>query len=69
MQGLSPITDFMVIGTGTSPRQMRAVCDQLEEIAEPQGHLKISRNGDESGQWIVIDFVDVVCHVFSPDAR
>ncbi len=69
MDGLSPITDFMVIGTGTSPRQMRAVCDQLEEIAEPQGHLKISRNGDDSSQWIVIDFVDVVCHVFSTEAR
>ncbi len=69
MDGLSPITDFMVIGTGTSPRQMRAVCDQLEDIAEPQGHLKISRNGDESAQWIVIDFVDVVCHVFSTEAR
>jgi ribosome-associated protein len=69
MQGLSPITDFLVIGTGTSPRQMRTVCDELEEIAEPKGHYKLSRSGDESGQWIVIDFVDVVCHVFSPEAR
>ena len=69
MGGLSPVTDFMVIGTGTSPRQMRTVCDQLEEIAEPKGHHKLSRSGDDSGQWILIDFVDVVCHVFSPDAR
>jgi ribosome-associated protein len=69
MTGLSPVTDFMVIGTGTSPRQMKAVCDQLEDIAAPKGHQKLSRSGDESGQWIVIDFVDVVCHVFSPDAR
>ena len=57
MQGLSPITDFMVIGTGTSPRQMRTVVDQL------------ARSGDETSQWIVVDFVDVVCHVFSQDAR
>jgi ribosome-associated protein len=69
MQGLSPITDYMVIGTGTSPRQMRTVVDQLEELAAPKGHHKLSRSGDESGQWIVIDFVDVVCHVFSQDAR
>ena len=69
MGGLSPITDYMVIGTGTSPRQMRTVCDQLEEIAEPKGHHKLSRSGDESGQWIVIDFVDVVCHVFSQEGR
>jgi ribosome-associated protein len=69
MQGLSPITDFMVIGTGTSPRQMRTVVDQLEEIADPKGHHKLSRSGDESGQWIVVDFVDVVCHVFNQDAR
>ena len=69
MGGLSPITDYLVIGTGTSPRQMRTVCDQLEEVAEPQGHHKLSRSGDESGQWIVIDFVDVVCHVFSQEGR
>jgi ribosome-associated protein len=69
MQGLSPITDFMVIGTGTSPRQMRTVIDQLEEIADPKGHHKLSRSGDETSQWIVVDFVDVVCHVFNPDAR
>jgi ribosome-associated protein len=69
MQGLSPITDFMVIGTGTSPRQMRTVVDQLEEIAAPKGHHKLSRSGDETSQWIVVDFVDVVCHVFSQEAR
>jgi len=69
MEGLSPITDFMVIGTGTSPRQMRTVVDQLEEIAAPKGHHKLSRSGDETSQWIVVDFVDVVCHVFSQDAR
>lgn len=69
MAGLSPVTDYMVVGTGTSPRQMRTVCDQLEEIAEPKGHTKLSRSGDESGQWIVIDFVDVVCHVFSQEGR
>ena len=69
MQGLSPITDFMVIGTGTSPRQMRTVVDQLEEIADPKGHHKLSRSGDETSQWIVVDFVDVVCHVFDQDAR
>src|SRR5690349_15443152 len=55
MQGLSPITDFMVIGTGTSRRQMRTVVDQLADLAEPKGHHKLSRSGDESGQWIVID--------------
>lgn len=48
---------------------MRSVCDELEEIAEPKGHQKLSRSGDDSGQWIVIDFVDVVCHLFSPEAR
>jgi ribosome-associated protein len=69
MAGLSPVTDYLVIGTGTSPRQMRSVCDQLEDLAAPKGHVKLSRTGDDSGAWIVIDFVDVVCHVFSPESR
>ena len=70
MQGLCPITDYMVIGTGTSPppdEDGRATSSRRSP--SPKGHHKLSRSGDDSGQWIVIDFVDVVCHVFSPEGR
>ncbi len=69
VRGISPVTDFMVIATGSSPRQMRAVCDQAEELGEPQNFRALSRSGEDGGNWVVIDFVDVVLHVFSQDAR
>ena len=70
----------MVLATGTSPRQMRTVCDQLDEMAEQRGEHALgtdgidgardSRGGDgNGGGWMLIDFVTVVVHVFSQDAR
>ena len=67
--GISPITDFLVLATGTSPRQMKTVCDDLEEMAGEKGEKPMSRVGDDSASWTCIDFVDVVVHVFSQDAR
>lgn len=67
--GISPVTDFMVLATGTSPRQMKTVCDDLEEMAEQKGERPLSRVGDDSSSWTCIDFVDVVVHVFSDAAR
>src|SRR5215213_8030850 len=69
VSGISPVTDFLVLATGTSPRQMKTVCDDLEEMAGEKGEKPMSRVGDDSASWTCIDFVDVVVHVFSQDAR
>jgi ribosome-associated protein len=86
VRGISPVTDYMVLATGTSPRQMRTVCDDLAEMAEQRGERPLGTDGvdgpaDRGGQggggggdtagggWMVIDFVTVVVHVFSQDAR
>lgn len=59
----------MILATGTSPRQMRSVCDQLAEWAQQQGNRPLANDGLEGESWMLIDFVDVVAHVFSQDAR
>ena len=69
VSGLSPVTDFLVVGTGTSPRQMKTACDDLEEMGQPRDFRPLSRAGDGGANWTCIDFVDVVVHVFSQDAR
>src|SRR5215212_7463686 len=69
VSGVSPVTDFLVVATGTSPRQMKTVCDEVEEAGEGQNFRALSRVGDDSSSWTCIDFVDVVLHVFSHDAR
>lgn len=67
--GISPVTDYFLIATGTSPRQMRTVSDEIEEMARKQGYSTLSRSGYEGESWILLDLVDVVVHIFSADAR
>jgi ribosome-associated protein len=69
MAGISPVTDFYVIATGTSARQMRTVCDELDELAVKMGFNSYHRSGYEGESWIAVDYVDAVVHVFSQDAR
>ena len=69
VSGVSPVTDFFVLATGTSPRQMKSASDAVEEMGEPLGFRALSRVGDDSGNWILLDCVDVVVHVFSQEAR
>lgn len=69
MARLWPMADYFVLATGTSPRQMRTVCDEIEEMAAKLGARAFSRSGYEGQTWIAVDFVDVVVHLFSPEAR
>jgi ribosome-associated protein len=67
--GLWPVADYFVIATGSSQRQMRSICDEIEEIARERGHRPFSRSGYEGQTWIAVDCIDVVVHLFSPEAR
>jgi ribosome-associated protein len=69
LQGLSPVTDFYVIATGTSARQMRSVAEQVRELGEQRSFPPMNTSGEEAGQWILVDFVDVVLHLFTPETR
>ena len=69
VSGISPITDFFVLVTGTSARQMRSVCDELRELGETRNFQALSSSGYEGESWILVDFVDVVVHLFSHEAR
>jgi len=69
LHGVWPVAEFFVVATGTSPRQMRSVCDEIEELAAQTGGKAYSRSGYEGETWIVVDFVDVVIHLFSQEAR
>ena len=70
LRGLSEITDFFVIASGTSDRQMRSAAMHVEELGEQQSFaLHRSNLKEREATWIVLDFVDVVVHVFEPQAR
>jgi ribosome-associated protein len=69
VSGISPVTDFMVLATGTSARQMRTVINDIEEMALPRDWKPYTRSGLEGESWMVLDFIDVVLHVFNPESR
>jgi len=69
LRGVSPVTDYFVICTGTSDRQMRTVADDVCQFAQSIGQPVWQVAGTESAQWIVLDFVDVVVHVFDAAHR
>jgi ribosome-associated protein len=67
--GLSPVTDYYVLATGSSGRQMRAVMKDLEELAQSRGYNPLSRSGYEGETWLLCDMVDVIAHVFNQESR
>jgi ribosome-associated protein len=69
VRGLSPITDFFVLATGTSARQMATVMQDVEEFGRTQGYTPLSRSGYEGETWLLCDMVDVIVHVFNQESR
>ena len=66
LRRLSPVTDFFVIATGTSSRQMAAVAHEMADTASSR---PLSLDGLSQGSWVLVDFFDVVVHLFDPDHR
>jgi len=69
LRGMSPATDYFVIATGTSDRQMRTVADEICEAARGEGMQRFGRAGYDQARWILLDYVDVVIHLFDNEYR
>ncbi len=69
LRDISPATDYFMIATGTSDRQMRSVADEICQAAREQGLQRFGRAGYEQARWILLDYVDVVIHIFDSEYR
>ena len=69
VRGHSQVCDYVVIGTGTSQRQMRSVAQEAEELGEAQGIRAYRSTRDAGTTWVLVDFVETVVHLFEPDQR
>ena len=69
LKGKSPATDYFVIATGTSARQLKTVADEISVQGKALGFARFGMAGYEQGEWILLDFVDVVVHLFSEKYR
>lgn len=64
LKGISPITDYFVIADGLSEIHNRSIAEHLAETIKPD-HVE----GKESGSWVLIDYIDIVVHIFLHAAR
>lgn len=70
LRGLTPVFDYFVVATGASRRQLHAMADEIEKVVGHDLHdHKRGGEGYEEGRWIVLDYGDVVVHLFDADAR
>jgi ribosome-associated protein len=67
--GLTDVMDWLVIASGTSNRHVKSLADNVCMEAKKQGVRAIGVEGESAGEWVLVDFGDVVVHVMLPAAR
>jgi len=68
-QGTGAFTDYFVVCSGTNPRQVQAIADEVELRLKQAGIRPNQVEGYRQAEWVLIDYVDFVVHVFSEKAR
>jgi ribosome-associated protein len=62
-------TDYFVLCTATNPRQVQAISDEVEKLLSENGERPASREGYQQAEWVLLDYVHFVVHIFSERAR
>lgn len=68
-KGSGAFTDYFVVCSGTNPRQVQAIADEVETRLERGGMRATHIEGYKQAEWVLLDYVDFVVHVFSEKAR
>ena len=66
---LSAVMDWRVVASGTSSRHVKSLADNVMMKAKEQGLRPLGVEGERVGEWVLVDFGDVVVHVMQPAAR
>ena len=69
MSGITSFTDYFFICSGTSDRQVQAIAEGIREVLEGKGVRPLGLEGVLEGKWILMDYEDVVVHVFLEPVR
>jgi ribosome-associated protein len=69
LRGLSSITDYFIILSGNSDRHVMSIAEHIEEVLYKKGILPLSIEGASEGRWILMDYDDIIIHVFKKDVR
>ncbi len=68
-KGSGAFTDYFVVCSGTNPRQIQAIADEVEDRLKEDGMRPNNIEGYKQAEWVLLDYVDFVVHVFSEKAR
>jgi len=68
-KGSGAFTDYFVMCSGTNPRQIQAIADAVDERLEQLGLRPTHTEGYKQAEWVLLDYVDFVVHIFSEKAR
>ena len=66
---LTSVADYLVIGSAESDRQTSAIADHIDGILSRSGSKPLGVEGMRSAQWVLMDFGDVIAHIFRQDVR
>jgi ribosome-associated protein len=66
---VSDFTDYFMVASGTSERQVQAISDSIQEALRDEGSRPLHVEGKTSGNWVLLDYGDLVAHVFQPEPR
>ena len=69
VRDMTTVTDYMIVASGTSNRHVKALVDNVTEKAKEAGHRPIGVEGEDGGEWILLDLEDTLVHVMLPKVR
>lgn len=69
VRGMTAITDYMVIVSGTSDRHVKSLARNALDMVREQGVKPMGVEGEQGGEWVLVDLADVVLHVMRPQVR
>jgi ribosome-associated protein len=69
VRGMTAITDFMVVVSGTSDRHVKSLARNVLDTARERGVRPFGVEGEQAGEWVLVDLRDVVVHVMRPQMR
>jgi ribosome-associated protein len=69
VRGVTDFTDYMIIASGTSSRHVQTLADKVRTHLRERGVRPVGSEGEKTGDWVLIDFGDVVVHVMRPQVR
>ena len=69
VRNMTSVTDYMIVASGTSNRHVKALVDNVAEMARDAGHRPIGVEGEEGSEWVLLDLQDALVHVMLPRVR